>query len=441
MRSSIGLRAPQDDPARGDRHDLPGAPLVTKKTFSLLLGLLVVISGLGAGAAYAYTPESGARFNDPGGSREAVNRSMAHIRKSIESAKKGSIIRIATYTHNRADITDALIDACKQRHVTVQMVLNDNNTSRTTRRLIRVLGSNIKPHYKDACNPRKKPLVDAVGDEPYPDPSYVKICYQSCRKGAGNQHMKFYLFSKAGSADDVVMVGSANTTGYGARTQWNDMFTATEEPALRDLYTKIFEQLVRNRQVAEPYVRRTAGVYENEFFPHYDTTAENDPVMERLNGVRCAASGGTGSRGHTVIRIVMYGWGADRGLYLAQKVADLDKSGCDVKALLSAPGRKIVGTLQRGGVLVKSADLDLDNNDATGFDDTPYEVFTHQKYMALSGSYRGAMGYQVWTGSENWSGMGMINDEVVIRIPKRSAYEKYVANFDYVWSNYSRWYA
>ena len=386
-----------------------------RKACAVMATVLVVLTSV-AGAASAYTPDQGPIFNNPRGNAEARDRIVTHIVRTINSTPKHSTIRIAAYSNDRPDVVDALIAAHK-RGVDVQMVLNDNWTSGATRRLIRTVGQDTNRR------------------------SFIAICRGSCRGGAGNQHMKFYLFSKAGSADDVVMVGSANTTGYGARTQWNDMFTATEEPALRDLYTKIFEQLVRNRQVAEPYVRRTAGVYENEFFPHYDTTAENDPVMERLNGVRCAASGGTGSRGHTVIRIVMYGWGADRGLYLAQKVADLDKSGCDVKALLSAPGRKIVGTLQRGGVLVKSADLDLDNNDATGFDDTPYEVFTHQKYMALSGSYRGDMGYQVWTGSENWSGMGMINDEVVIRIPKRSAYEKYVANFDYVWSNYSRWYA
>jgi hypothetical protein len=59
--------------------------------------------------------------------------------------------------------------------------------------------------------------------------------------------------------------------------------------------------------------------------------------------------------------------------------------------------------------------------------------------MALSGGWRGTAGYNVWTGSENWSGMGMINDEVVIRIPKKSVYTKYVENFDFVWTKWSRW--
>jgi hypothetical protein len=40
--------------------------------------------------------------------------------------------------------------------------------------------------------------------------------------------------------------------------------------------------------------------------------------------------------------------------------------------LVSSPGRKVVGTLKRGGVLVKSADLDLDTNVDTGFGETGY---------------------------------------------------------------------
>ena len=108
------------------------------------------------------------------------------------------------------------------------MVLNDNWTSGATNRLVRSIGRDTNRR------------------------SFIAICQGSCRGGAGNQHMKFYLFSKAGKAKDVVMVGSANTTGYGARTQWNDMYTATGQPELRDLYTKIFEQLVRDRKLADP---------------------------------------------------------------------------------------------------------------------------------------------------------------------------------------------
>jgi phosphatidylserine/phosphatidylglycerophosphate/cardiolipin synthase-like enzyme len=135
----------------------------------------------------------------------------------------------------------------------------------------------------------------------------------------------------------------------------------------------------------------------------------------------------------------MYGWVDSRGLYLAKRVADLARAGCDVRAVLSAPGGRVVRNLIAGGVRVKSADLDLDNDEDTGFDQTPYEVFTHQKYMTLSGTYRGTAGYQVWTGSENWSNLGLHNDEVTIRIPGRGVHRQYVANFDYLWAHHTRW--
>ena len=125
--------------------------------------------------------------------------------------------------------------------------------------------------------------------------------------------------------------------------------------------------------------------------------------------------------------------------HLADRVADLSRQGCDVRVLVSSGGRQVVGTLKRGGVLVKSADLDLDDNEETGFGDTGFEVFTHEKYMLLSGGFRGASSHQVWTGSENWSGRGLMNDEVTIRIPGRSTYSSYLANFDLVWRSWSRW--
>ena len=404
---------------------------MTRKTFSLLLSLLVVISGLGAGAAYAYTPESGARFNDPSGSREAVNRSMVHIRKSIESAKKGSIIRIATYTHNRADITDALIDACKQRHVTVQMVLNDNNTSRTTKRLLRVLGSNIKPHYKDACNPRKKPLVDAVGDKPYPDPSFVKICYQSCRKGAGNQHMKFYLFSATGQAKNVVMVGSTNTTRWAAQVHFNDLFTQTDRSGMFRDYSKIHAQLARDKRVRHVYWKVQHGDLVTEF-GNVVARGPRDHIAKRLRQVSCA--------GGTAIRIVMYAWAGDRGLYLARRIVELRRKGCNIRAILSGPTSAVKQTLMNGGVPIRSADMDLDNDSRTGFGETPWDRFSHEKWMTLNGSWAGKRQKVVWTGSENWSGLSFLNDEVTIKIPRAKVYDAYERHFDFMWNNRTRAY-
>jgi len=364
-------------------------------------------------AAAAYSPAPGALFNNPRADTGSKDRILSHIRSAVEGTPRHATIQIAAYSLDRPDLVDALARA-HHRGVDVQLVLNDNWTSPATRRLVLTLGTDTNRR------------------------SFVTVCVASCRGGAGNQHMKFYLFSESGSAKDVVMIGSSNLTGYAAKTQWNDMYTVVDKPRLRDLYTKVFEQLVRNRRLEDPSMRRTVGIFENEFGPFPDVTKDTDPVMKRLRQVSCSADSGVDQNGRTVISIVMYGWGSDRGLYLADKVADLSRSGCIVRVIVSSGGRQVVGTLKRAGVLVRSADLDLDYNAETGFGGTAFEVFTHQKYMLLSGSFRGRRGWQVWTGSENWSGMGLINDEVTIRIPRRKAYQRYLTNFDYVWSSWSR---
>ncbi len=380
-----------------------------------MLATAAVLLAFGAGAAAAFTPSPGPMFNNPRGTKAAKNRILRNVVATINATPRHAIIRIAAYSFDRPDIADALI-AAHRRDVDVQMVLNDNWTSTQTKRLRRILGT----------DPNRR--------------SFVVICSRSCRGGPGNQHMKFYLFSKAGSVKDITMIGSANLTGYGAVIQWNDMYTIEHNFAVRDLYTKIFEQLVRDRKVAKPYLVRSVGGFEHRFYPHPDTTTSTDPEMRRLGKVRCRATGGTGRNGHTMIRIVMYGWNGTRGLYLADKVANLARHGCDVRVLLSNGGGRVYRHLKAGGVLVKSADLDLNGNPNDGFEDTGYELFTHEKYMALSGGFGASLSSRyVWTGSENWSNLALKNDEVTIRVPGRAAFSKYNDNFDFIWGHWSRW--
>ena len=396
-----------------------------KKTSMLVLSLLIAITTLGAGAAYAYTPPGGARFNDPSGGRAAENTSMVHIRKSIQSAKRGSIIRIATYSHSRADITNALIDACKNRNVTVQMVINDNFISKTTKRLRRVLGSNIEPHYKDACNPRDK----KKGEEKYAEPSFLKICFQSCRKGAGNQHMKFYLFSETGQAKNVVMVGSTNIARWAAKTHFNDLFTQPNRSGMFRDYSLIHHELAQDRRVKRVYRKFRHGDLVSEFGAVVAHGA-NDPVAKRLRKVSCG--------GGTQIRITMYAWTGDRGAFLARKVAKLSRQGCGIRAILSGASRDVKRILKNGGVAIRSADIDLDGREDTGFGDTRWDRFTHEKWMSLNGKWSGQQQKVVWTGSDNWSGLSFLNDEVTIKIPRASVWAQYNSHFDFVWNNRTR---
>lgn len=379
---------------------------------SAALAAAVLVVTLGAAAAFAYTPAPGPIFNNPKGGTQAKTRILHHIVASISSAKEFSTVKIAAYSLDRKDVADALIKA-HRRGVNVQIVLNDNWTSHQTKRLRKALGT----------NPDRR--------------SFVSICAGSCRGGYGNQHMKFYTFTRTGKAKNVTMVGSANLTGYGAVTQWNDMYTVVSNGPLLNLYSMVFEQLARDRRVADPYINQTLGGVQSIFYPHPGNTRANDPVIRRLDQVHCKAAGGTGVNGHTVIRISMYGWVGTRGLYIADKVAALDRHGCDVRVIVSSGGGHVARHLIKGGVLVRTADLEprdtpnVDNGEV-------FDLFTHEKWMTLNGGYGSGNGKHLWTGSENWSNLAVHNDELTIHVQRAAAYRKYVTHFNYVWANDTR---
>jgi phosphatidylserine/phosphatidylglycerophosphate/cardiolipin synthase-like enzyme len=355
-----------------------------------------------SGTAVAATPQPGALFNNPTGSAAAKARLIDRFISSVNSAHRGSHIRVAAYSNDRKDIADALI-AAHRRGVHVQILFNDNWTSYQTERLQRRLGSDVTQE------------------------SFLRVCRSSCRGEKGNLHSKIYLFSHTGTARNVVMVGSVNLTGYGVKTQWNDLYTAVGKPALHKQFVTIFDQMKRDRPMDHPFRSTTADGFDTNFYPRYGTTAADDPIMGRLGKVRCNhVSGGAGIDGHTMIRINMYGWNGTRGVYLAKKVASLSRNGCNVKVIETNAGGKVVRILRGGGVEVKTPDRDRNNNGTV-------DLYTHEKWMILSGRYGGGSGWHVWTGSQNWSDRSLNGDEVTMHIPRRGAFSAYRQNFQLIW--------
>ena len=157
-----------------------------------------------------------------------------------------------------------------------------------------------------------------------------------------------------------------------------------------------------------------------------------DPVVRRLKKVSCA--------GGTQIRVIMYAWVGDRGAFIARHMADLRRKGCDIKVILSQPSKDVKRILSGAGIPIRSADMDLDNNESTGFGETRWERFTHEKWMTLNGTWNGHQQKVVWTGSDNWSGLSFLNDEVTLKIPRASVWAQYNAHFDFEWNNRTRAY-
>ncbi|MGZ8742602.1 MAG: phospholipase D-like domain-containing protein [Nocardioides sp.] len=382
--------------------------MLKKLGAALVAGALALT--LSATGARAYTPDDGALFNNPWGRMPAKERLLTKITKSIESAHKGSTVRIAAYSNDRKDVTDALIEA-HRRGVHVQVLLNDNWTSYQTKRLRRVLGTNIEKR------------------------SFLRICVNSCRGKRGNLHSKFYLFTHAGQAHNIVMFGSVNLTGYGAKTQWNDLYSTADRKVLHNFFRDVFNQMAKDRPVKRPFISKQIGDFTINVYPRYDTTESDDPIMRRLDGVRCKDyANGAGIRGRTMLRINMYGWNGTRGVYLARKVADLSRKGCDVRVLQSNAGGKVVQILARNGVLIKTPDADRNRNGKV-------DVFTHDKYMILGGRIRTKSGWHVWTGSQNWSDRSLNGDEITVHIHRRGIFWDYRQNFNYIWDKRSKWVA
>ena len=375
-----------------------------------MLTATALVLTLSTAGAQAYTPDDGATFNNPWGDMAAKERLLNKITRTIESAHKGSYIRIAAYSNDRKDATDALI-AAYRRGVHVQVLLNDNWTSYQTKRLQRVLGTNTS----------KK--------------SFLEICVNSCRGRRGNLHSKFYLFSHAGQSRHIVMFGSVNLTGFAAKTQWNDLYSTRDRKVLHNFFVDVFAQMARDRPVRHPFISRQIGDFTINVYPRYDTTESDDPIMKRLNGVRCKDyADGAGIAGRTMIRINMYGWNGTRGVYLAKKVADLSRRGCNIQVLESSAGGKVVRILANNGVLIKTPDADRNENGKV-------DVFTHDKWMILGGRIRQQSGWHVWTGSQNWSDRSLNGDEITVHIHRRGVFWNYRKNFKHIWEKRSTWVA
>ncbi|WP_436699142.1 phospholipase D-like domain-containing protein [Nocardioides sp. BYT-33-1] len=382
------------------------------------LASLVLVPVPSAGADDPWLPTAGPVFNNPMGGVKARTTVIRQVHAAIRHTPPGATIRIATYNIDRRDTARLLLRA-HRRGVNVQIVVNDNIVGRVIRDLRSRLG-----HDRRAG-------------------SFLHICTASCRSGspAGNLHLKVYSFSRTGAAPSVLISSSSNL-GYGAAAgQWNDAFTVVGDDALFDAWTTVFQQLVRDR-VANPRhleyrgevvgvdFQRLRGAERRRVLLRGKGTG--DPQLKRLRRVGCATAGGFGDgQGHTVVRVNMYAWYAGRGEALARELASMRAEGCDIAVVGSVVSGSVVRILQRAGIPVRIADWDWGEKLSTAGDDIVFgsRCYSHLKYVTVDGTFRGAAGRVVWTGSENWSPPGRSSDEVTFEIRDPAV----VAAYDAQW--------
>ncbi len=381
-----------------------------------LLALSVaIITLLVPAAAQAYSPEGGAIFNHPTGTYGQKWRLMIHVDKAIEHTPRGATILIATYYLDRKTSVDKLINA-HQRGVHVQVVMDGNGDGTTdtisppAQRLKRVLNRNTQ------------------------DRSFLRACQGSCRGGSAsrNMHSKFFLFSRTGTASNVVMVSSANLNRGGALLGWNDLYTKVGSPALYAKFARIHAEMAQDRLAAAPYQEDVFGSFRTRFFPQRSDGSTVDPTMRDLSKVRCrGATGGAGNNGRTAINVSMFFWGDTRGVRIARRLVELDRLGCSVNLIYGAPTRSVSDILRRsaknGGVVLYDSRHDRNY-------DGQVDLRVHEKYLLISGNFAGdSSAWHVTTGSQNWAGGSLTGgDEVTLSVASRWTYAQYMSNWRFL---------
>jgi len=388
-------------------------------------------------AKQPWMPDLGPAFNNPLGTQKQKYVVNTRILRAVKHARKGSTIRFSTYSFDRQDVTKALLKVHKKRGVNVQIVVNHNVITPNELKLQRKLGKNTKSS------------------------SFFHICKGSCRgKGPGNEHGKIYSFTATGGARDLIIESSGNLTSGAAAGQWNDVYSIMGNTRLFNTWTKVFNQLKRDKKVKKRTIvykskqlsvrwhRLNSAAQSTPATKDSFTTisarkkkkkksGSSDPVVRRLDRVSCNTNAAHGDgKGHTMIRIIMYAWFGNRSIPIAHKVAALKKAGCNVEAILTEPGGNTVSILRAAGVPMRDAAWNYGEKMATDGSKEVWgpRLYCHLKWLLISGKYKHKNKDIVFAGSENWSGISFANDEVTFQLTGGSYYKAYLGQFNHMWT-------
>ncbi len=377
-----------------------------------------------------YTPPRGPHFNDPYGDKPERRALLTQVIRSIDSAPgyrldnplthrtmscptdprlAPSTIKIAVYSIADLEFSKALA-AAQRRCVSVKVMMNSHLTVTTSRSWAMIVDSlGKRPQDYDASR------------------SFAMRCTNGCL-GTSVMHAKYFLFSRAGRARDVVMTGSSNITRNAVRVQWNDLYTSVGNHALYAQFRDHFRAMIPDVAEQGPWKYR-AGRYTTLFYPDRRMTRTTDQARRTLHNVRCTGARGAGIHGHSVVTIAMHAWFGIRGLYLAREVHRLYRQGCYVRILYSFMSRRTydaLGTARGARMTVRRVQF-------PGSLGLVAVKYSHMKLLAVSGRL-GAdrSAFVTWTGSNNWTDRGNHADEVILRIASKRVYRAYVRQWRHI---------
>lgn len=376
-----------------------------------------------------YHPAPGVVFNDPYNRKPYQATTIrAKALNSINSTKRGSVIRMAMFNFRSPSYLNALIKA-HQRGVQVQVLMYHGNDTPE-------LGN---PDPKAL----RKELRKGNAGLPASKQSFFKECRGSCRGSGGITHYKFFTFSSVGRKDpvrDVVEYGSNNATDVAVNQQWNDWYTYTGQAGIYNAFNAMFAQAALDKNVKSGAYATYNELKETPpttltFFPDTGKAAKKagDPVMNALNEVSCTGTTIKGLHGHTRLRIAQDAIAGDRGITIAHKVAALKKAGCDIKIVYTLMGGQVKNIFTK--VHIPMVHYAYDRNG-----DCEYDMYLHAKDLAIQGNFDGvANNFVTFNGTANWTPLPLISDEVIAEIHDRRTTKQYSSWIDWLMKNRPSW--
>ena len=172
----------------------------------------------------------------------------------------------------------------------------------------------------------------------------------------------------------------------------------------------------------------SGGRYRTTFWPV--KAGRTEPFVSLFRSIKChGVSGGAGVGGRTVVYINMHAWFSARGVKIERAVKSLYRQGCVIKVLYSFMTKGLYHRLKSG----TGSRMSLRRTVFSTNGDKYADVYSHFKAIAVSGNVAGNHRARVvWTGSNNFTGGGDRNDEVMLRIASIGAFKQYRNQFRHI---------
>ncbi|MFD7866452.1 phospholipase D-like domain-containing protein [Streptomyces sp. NPDC059783] len=396
-------------PPRWSADPRPSAPRTTpgRRAAGVLLAATACVAALlvPAQTAAAATVPTGPVFNKPTGTTAEQQTIRAQVRSVIANADSGSVLRLAMY-HLWDETVANDLGAAKARGVSVKVVLDESTLD-----------------YPASYDLLKSSLGTSTSAA-----SWVALCAKgrSClgTAASGINHNKFLLASSVGDGaqKNVVVQLTSNLTPSNYSRYWNSSVTVAGNTALYDGYVDYFTRLPAQNRTAWSYTYGNAGDYKYYFFPRAGSDNTTDTVVNAMDNITCryTDSGGTARRTTVhaaMLKITRQG--------VADKLRALAGQGCLVDLVYSETDSGTWTALHGVSGLTNRCYQQPDADDSTA----PNRI-VHSKNWMVDGMYAGTVQKVMFTGSHNWSGPALRNnDEAMLRITTPSVFDAFEANF------------